>query len=297
MKKPVKKQWNKNKKASFSTNKAKSNKMGIKTVKNLLKTYGLSPSKSLGQNFLIDDNIIRKILNVSNPSKNDLILEIGPGTGRLTLELSKKAKQVIAIEKDEKMCIILKNLGLKNVKIINKDILKVDFDKEIPKNYKVIANIPYYLTSRLIRKLLEGENKPSTITLMIQKEVAKRICDTKEKSNVLSLSVWFYAKPEIQFFVSKNSFYPKPKIDSAVIKIVPHEKKYSKEFNRKFFKIIKAGFSHPRKQLINNFSEKLKKEKKTIKSWLTNNNIPHNQRAEDITLEKWINLTISFNSN
>jgi len=268
--------------------------MGIKTVKNLLKTYGLSPSKSLGQNFLIDDNIIRKILNVSNPSKNDLILEVGPGTGRLTSELSKKAKQVIAVEKDEKMCIILKNLGLKNIEIINKDILKVDFDKEIPKNYKVIANIPYYLTSKLIRKLLEGKNKPSSITLMIQKEVAKRICDIKEKSNILSLSVWFYAKPEIQFFVSKNSFYPKPKIDSAVIKIIPHEKKHSKEFSEDFFKIMKAGFSHPRKQLINNFSEKLKKEKGAIEEWLTKNNILSNQRAEDITLEKWIKLAKSF---
>ena len=271
--------------------------MGIKTVKNLLKTYGLSPSKSLGQNFLIDDNIIKKILDTSNPLKNDYILEIGPGMGALTSELSKKAKQVIAVEKDEKMCIILRNLNLKNVKIVNKDILKVDFDKEMPKNYKVIANIPYYLTSRLIRKLLEGENKPSSITLMIQKEVAKRICDTKEKSNILSLSVWFYAKPEIQFLVSKNSFYPKPKIDSAVIKITPYKKKYSKEFNERFFKIIKAGFSHPRKQLINNFSEKFKREKELVKKWLTSNNISPNQRAEEINLKKWTRLAKNFNHN
>jgi len=270
--------------------------MGLKTVKNLLTTYGLTPSKSLGQNFLIDDNIVKKILDTSNPLKNDVILEIGPGMGSLTSELSETVKQVIAIEKDEKMCIILKNLNLKNVKIINKDILKVDFNKEIPKKYKVIANIPYYLTSKLIRKLLEGENKPSNITLMIQKEVAERICRTKQKSNLLSLSVWFYAKPEIQFFVSKNSFYPKPKIDSAIIKITPHKKKHSKEFNENFFKVIKAGFSHPRKQLINNFSEKFEKEKEEIKQWLINNNIFPNQRAEEISLEKWIKLTKDLNS-
>jgi len=271
--------------------------MGIKTVKNLLKTYGLSPSKSLGQNFLIDNNIIKKILDVSNPLKNDSILEIGSGMGNLTSELSKKAKQIIAVEKDEKMCIILKNLNLKNVKIINKDILKVNLDKEIPQNYKVIANIPYYLTSKLIRKLLESGNKPSNITLMIQKEVAERICHIKEKSNLLSLSVWFYAKPEIQFLVSKNSFYPKPKIDSTVIKITPYKKKRSKKFNEDFFKIIKAGFSHPRKQLINNFSEKLKKEKGPIKKWLISCNISPRQRAEEINLKKWIELAKNFNYN
>ncbi len=271
--------------------------MGIKTVKNLLKTYGLIPSRNLGQNFLIDNNIIKKILDVSNPLKNDFILEIGSGMGNLTSGLSKRVKQVIAVEKDEKMCIILKNLNLKNVKIINKDILKVNLDKEIPQNYKVIANIPYYLTSRLIRKLLESENKPSNIILMIQKEVAKRICNIKEKSNLLSLSVWFYAKPEIQFFVSKNSFYPKPKVDSALIKITPYKKKYSKKFNESFFKIIKAGFSHPRKQLINNFSEKFKKEKEPIKKWLVNNNISPYQRAEDINLKEWVGLAKNFNLN
>ena len=269
--------------------------MGIKTVKNLLKTYGLVPSKRLGQNFLVDDNITKKILDVSGLLKSDTILEIGSGMGNLTLELSKKAKQIIAVEKDEKMCIILKDLNLKNVKIINKDILKVDFDKEIPRNYKVIANIPYYLTSRLIRRLLESENKPSNIILMIQKEVAKRICNTKEKSNLLSLSVWFYAKPEIQFLVSKNCFYPKPKIDSAIIKITPYKKKHSKEFSKKFFKIIKAGFSHPRKQLINNFSEGLKEEKELIKKWLVDNNVSPNQRAEEINLDKWIELVKTFN--
>ena len=265
--------------------------MGIKTVKNLLTTYGLTPSKSLGQNFLIDGNIVKKILDVSNPLKNDVILEIGPGMGNLTSELSKRVKKIIAIEKDEKMCIILKSLNLKNVDIVHNDILKVDFNKEIPKKYKVIANIPYYLTSKLIRRLLESENRPSSITLMIQKEVAERICKIKEKSNLLSLSVWFYAKPEIQFFVSKNSFYPKPKIDSAIIKITPHKTRESKEFNESFFKIIKAGFSHPRKQLINNFAEKFEKEKEEIKEWLIDNNISPNQRAEEINLDSWVNLT------
>jgi len=263
----------------------------ISNIKSLLKKYNTVPSKRFGQNFLIDDNIVKKILEASNPLKNDVILEIGPGMGSLTSELSKRVKKVVAIEKDEKMCIILNNLNLKNVEIINKDILKVDLDKEIPQKYKVIANIPYYLTSKLIRKLLESKNPPPDIILMIQKEVAERICKIKEKSNLLSLSVWFYAKPEIKFLVSKNCFYPKPKIDSAIIKITPHKKRHPKNFNENFFNIIKAGFSHPREQLINNFSEKFKKEKEEVGIWLTNNNISPNQRAEDINLKKWIELS------
>jgi len=266
--------------------------VGIKTVQNLLKTYGLTPSKSMGQNFLIDKNIINKIIETSNPLKSDVILEIGPGLGSLTLKLSEKAKKVIAIEKDEKMCIILDKLGLNNVKIVNKDILKVDFDKEIPKKYRVIANIPYYLTSRLIRRLLERKNQPSDIILMIQKEVAERICNTI-KPGLLSLSVQFYADAKIKFIVSKNSFYPKPKIDSAIIQITPHKKNHPEGLSKNFFKIIKAAFSHPRKQLINNFSEKFEKEKPLIKNWLIENNIQPNQRAEKISINKWIELAKS----
>ncbi len=269
--------------------------MNIKTVKNLLKTYGVTPSKHLGQNFLVDENIINKIIKASNPLKNDVILEIGPGVGNLTTKLAKKVKKVVAVEKDPKMCIILKNLGIKNVQIIKKDILKVNLDKILPQNYKVIANIPYYLTSRLIRKLLENKNKPSKITLMIQKEVAERICNVKEKLSLLAVSVWFYAKPEIKFFVSKNCFYPKPEVDSAVIQITSREKQYSKNFIKKFFKIVRAGFSHPRKQLINNFSLKLEKEKPIMKEWLISNNISPQKRAEDLKIQDWINLTKHFN--
>jgi 16S rRNA (adenine1518-N6/adenine1519-N6)-dimethyltransferase len=263
----------------------------LKTVKNLLKTYGVSPSKHLGQNFLIDKNIIKKIVKTAKPLKNDVILEIGPGIGNLTQELAKKAKKVIAVEKDPKMCIILNNLNLKNVNIIEKDILKLDLKKELPSNYKVVANIPYYLTSKLIRKLLESENRPSQITLMIQKEVAERICNIKEKKNLLAISVWFYAKPEIKFSVSKNSFYPTPKVDSSVIQIKPYNKTPSKEFSKKFFYIVKAGFSHPRKQLINNFSQKLEKNKNKTSEWLRKNNISPQKRAEDLTLENWKKLT------
>lgn len=265
-----------------------------KTVKNLLRTYGVTPSKSLGQNFLIDKNILNKIVKAANPLKNDVILEIGPGIGNLTQKIASKAKKVIAVEKDPELCIILEKIGIKNVKIIQKDILKVNLDKILPPQYKVIANIPYYLTSRLIRKLLESKNKPSQITLMIQKEVAERICNIEEKTNLLALSVWFYGKPEIKFHVSKNSFYPKPKVDSSIIQITPNNKNYSEEFKKSFFKIVKAGFSHPRKQLINNFSQKLKKDKERIRNWLEKNDIDSEKRAENLKLKNWLKLAQNY---
>ncbi|MFN3302081.1 MAG: 16S rRNA (adenine(1518)-N(6)/adenine(1519)-N(6))-dimethyltransferase RsmA, partial [Patescibacteria group bacterium] len=160
----------------------------------------------------------------ANLSKDDVVLEIGPGTGILTLELAKRAKKVIAVEKDEKMIEILKdvlkNSGIQNVQIIKGDILKLLTSHfQLPTSFKVVGNIPYYLTSRLLRNLLELKKKPKLIVLMVQKEVAQRICAKPPKMNLLAVSVQFYGKPEIVSYVSKKSFWPRPKVDSAIIKI------------------------------------------------------------------------------
>lgn len=231
------------------------------------------PKKSMGQNFLIDENIVKKIVKAGNVNKKDIIVEIGPGTGSLTLELAKHAKKVIAIEKDEKLASQLK---IKNTEIIVGDALEEI--KKIPGKYKVVSNIPYYLTSFLIRTLLELENKPIEIILLIQKEVAKRICSPK--NNILSLSVNYYAKPEIVGYVSKNCFYPKPKVDSAIIKITPNKKKK----NNELFKIIKLGFTHPRKTLVNNLKE-IK-----IEDFLKNRGLDLKIRPEKLSIKDWLDL-------
>jgi len=271
-------------------------------IKNLLKKYNIYPSKRLGQNFLVDEGVFKKIIEAANLLKDDIVLEVGPGIGNLTLELAKRVKKVIAIEKDSGMIEVLRiNLkNFKNVEILKGDALKIIGHKLsatasiLWPRYKVVANIPYYLTSPLIRKFLEAKNQPKEMILMVQKEVAQRICARPPKMSILAVSVQFYSKPEIISFVSKKSFWPSPKVDSAIIKISALNQRKKSAFNQRFFKIVKAGFSQPRKQLVNNLSEKLKIEKKKIREWLLKNNIQPAQRAETLKIENWINLTKNY---
>lgn len=276
--------------------------MSVKNVEKLLKNYGIRPSKKMGQNFLIDEKTFNKILEAADLSKNDIVLEIGPGIGNLTTRLAQKAKKVLAIEKDKKMCEILKkelkNQNIENVQIINKDILKINYDS-ITRwfngyDYKLVANLPYYVASAIIRKFLEFKKPPESMILMIQKEVAQRICAEPTKMSLLAISIQFYARPKIVSYVSKKSFWPEPKVDSSIIKIIPLKTKSSEKFTEKFFKVVKAGFSHPRKQLINNLAKELKLEKEKIKEWLLKNEIQPSQRAESLSIECWKKLTKSY---
>jgi len=267
--------------------------MSFIPVKELQKKYQVRPSRGLGQNFLVDNSELNKIADSANLQKNDVVLEIGPGTGNLTQELVKRVKKVIIVEKDLRMIEILKKTfgNLENIEIIQGDILKI---KELKiKNYKIVANLPFYLTAPVIRKFLEAKNPPKEMVLVIQKEVAQRICTKVPDLNLLAVSIQFYAKPKIISYISKRSFWPKPKVDSAIIRITPEENE--KDISRDlFFKIVKAGFSQPRKQILNNLSSNLKIERIKTSSWLLQNNIKPTQRAETLSVEDWIKLTKSF---
>jgi len=263
-------------------------------IKNLLKKYKIKPSKCLGQNFLIDKIVLRKILKAANLSKNDIILEIGPGIGNLTVELAKRVKKVIAVEKDKKMIEVLKdNLkNFKNVKIIQGDILKSNIQYPISNiQYKVVANLPYYIVSPIIRKFLESKNPPKEMLLMVQKEVAQRIT-VSEKMNLLAVSVQFYAESEIISYVSKKSFWPSPKVDSAIIKIAPFPYKSTliRINPRLFFRVLRAGFSHPRKKALRNLEKELKLNKEKLEKIFLKNKIDFNSRAENLTLKNWLCL-------
>jgi len=272
--------------------------MRVKNVKILLKKYGIRPLKSLGQNFLVDEKVFDRIMRAAELSSNDVVLEIGPGIGNLTLRLGERTQKVIAIEKDKKMCEILKKMlesqNIKNIKVINQDALKLDFSQYTQKPYKLVANLPYYITSPVIRKFLELKKPPKSMILMVQKEVAQRICAKPPKLSVLAVSVQFYAKPKIISYISKKSFWPQPKVDSAIIKIIPFKVGRSQKYTEKFFKIVKAGFSHPRKQLINNLSKGLSLEKQRIEKWLLKNKIQPTQRAETLSVEYWQKLTKTY---
>jgi len=286
----------------------------LKELKNSLKKHRLRPSKKLGQNFLIDKTSIRKIIAAADLQPGDVVLEIGPGLGSLTQELAKRVTKVIAVEKDKNMVAILKEqlecLNVRNVQVVLGDILKIEprsFAKgrgEIENSFKILGNLPFYLTAPVIRKFLESENPPKEMILVVQKEVAQRICAKPPDMNLLAVAVQFYAspsqisskfaraRPKIISYISRRSFWPSPKVDSAIIKIVPHNGTRT-VLVPLFFKIVRAGFSQPRKQLANNFSKMLKLDKETVKSWLWKNHIKPEQRAETLSLEDWKNLTKS----
>ncbi|MFH1671299.1 MAG: 16S rRNA (adenine(1518)-N(6)/adenine(1519)-N(6))-dimethyltransferase RsmA, partial [Candidatus Portnoybacteria bacterium] len=213
-------------------------------IKEILNKHSIAPNRRMGQSFLIDKNILHKIIETANISKNDTILEIGAGLGNLTKKLAEEARKVITLEKSKQLFPLLKeNLKeFNNIEIIQGDVLK---DKlNLPDKYKIVANIPYYITSPIIRIFLESENSPEEMILLIQKEVGQRIIAQPPRMNLLALSVQFYARPKIAFHVSKNCFWPKPEVDSSLIKISDIKKPEGIDQN-KFFEIVKAGFSSP----------------------------------------------------
>ena len=245
---------------------------------------------------MTNKGIIKKIVEAADIGPSDAVLEIGPGTGALTEEIAKRAGKLIAVEKDKRLVEVLKERfkDFKNVEIIEGDALKFEFQNP-DFEYKVVANIPYYITSYIIRKFLEAQNKPKEMVLMVQKEVAKRICAKPPDMNLLAVSVQFYGTGKILFNVSKNNFYPVPKVDSSLIKITPETTglNNNSDFVKTFFKIVKAGFSSPRKQILNNFCRGLKTSKKSASLWLEKNGISPQRRAQTLSMEEWIKLASS----
>jgi 16S rRNA (adenine1518-N6/adenine1519-N6)-dimethyltransferase len=221
-------------------------------LKNILKKYRLWAKKRYGQNFLVDRNILEKIVESGNVTENDTIVEIGPGPGVLTCELLPKAKKVMAIEVDADILPVLKettHFFRDKLDLVNTHILNIEPPSE---PYKLIANIPYHLTSPILRKfLVETNNRPQTMVLLVQKEVAEKICNTKQRS-ILSLFVEAFGNAKIVEIVPAASFYPPPKVQSAILKIdVDNTPKISAE-PKLFFQIVKQGFNQPRKKLKNN---------------------------------------------
>lgn len=269
-----------------------------RTVKNLLKEKAIHPSKRMGQHFLVRRAVLHKIIESSELKTEDVVLEIGAGLGTLTVELARRVKKVIAIEKDSRMVKILKeNLNdFKNIEILPEDILKIHNSRFINyDSYKIVANLPYSIATEVIRKFLEPPRPPKLMVLMLQKEVGRRICSKPPKMTRLGVLVQTQANVKILGIVKKESFWPPPKVDSVILKIIPHKIPVNISARLPLFvRIVRAGFSHPRKQLINNFSETLGLPREKIKSWLSQNTVRPTQRAESLNLNDWLNLTKSW---
>ena len=250
----------------------------------------MKAKKSFGQHFLTSKQAVLTIVEAGDIRKGQLIVEIGPGKGVLTEELLKNGK-VLAIEKDADMVSILKDKFEKEIKDKKLELLQMDvldFDTKNLGDYKLISNIPYYITGEILRKFLEEENKPSDIVLLVQKEVAERIIAKNSKESILSLSVKFFGKPKIIKTVKAGSFNPKPKVDSAILKISNIIKTNPKNKDN-FFKIVKLGFSHKRKKLFGNLSLSYSKDQITLA--FEKLNLDANCRSEDLDLDTWQKLS------
>ncbi len=277
-----------------------------------MKLEKLKPKKSLGQNFLKDESVLNHIIESANLSKDDVVVEIGPGHGALTEKLAAVCKQVIAIEIDERLIELLHTKLVGNyltageVEIIAGDILKINLPALIEekvfslkaneaseaKSYKVVANLPYYITSPIIRLLLETKFPPTEMVVMVQKEVAERIVAKPGAMSILAVSVQYYAKAQFLFTVFKQSFDPMPKVDSAIIRVTysREQKERDKEATKKFFRVVKSGFSAKRKTLINNLANGLQLEKKVVEEKLVSLGFSPNTRAQELGVEDWRKL-------
>jgi 16S rRNA (adenine1518-N6/adenine1519-N6)-dimethyltransferase len=276
------------------------------SVPALLKKYGLRPSKGLGQNFLVDENALHKVVKAAEISEQDLVLEVGPGLGSLTRYLVATARQVIAVELDKKLLPALHETlaSIDNVEIVIGDILKLNPADLLSSgqqssgwgqtSYKVVANIPYYITSALIRHLLEAEIQPSRIVLTLQKEVAQRICAEPPKLSLLALSVQVYGQPKIVAKIPAGSFYPPPKVDSSVVTIELYpDPLIPNHLLPDFFRLAKAGFSQKRKTLRNSLSAGMGWPKDQAGAILVEAGIDPQRRAQTLSLKEWETLTFN----
>lgn len=249
------------------------------------------PKKSLGQHWLKDPDILADIAEAAELTGDDVVLEIGPGLGTLTSRLLARANSVTAVEFDADLARKLPGqFPGKKLTVVNQDILQFDLN-QLPKNYKVVANVPYYITSKIVEKLMTAENKPSIAVLLVQKEVAERIAAESGNMSILSVSVQIFAEAELDIEVPSQFFTPPPKVDSQVVVLrTRNNPLITPEDQRDFFRIVKAGFSAKRKKLRSSLSGGLGIDKSVAEELLKNAGISPDARAEDLAIEDWKRL-------
>lgn len=251
----------------------------------------MKPKKSLGQHWLYDEASLLAVCDAGLVHEHDVVLEVGPGLGTLTKLLVEKAGRVIAVEYDEELAKNLpRTIDSAHLDVIYQDILKFNFSS-LPKNYKVVANIPYYLTSSLIRVLSEAENPPKVIALLVQKEVAERVAAKPGKMSILGVSAQMYFEAHLDKLVSAELFTPPPKVDSQIVQLLRRPKPYyGNRDSKKLFKIIKAGFSSKRKTLVNSLSGGLGISKPEVENVLLDAGINPMVRAQELSIDSWLKI-------
>ena len=258
--------------------------------KALLDQYGLSPKQSLGQNFLSDEGLLARIVAAADLSPDDEALEVGPGLGALTRPLARVARRVVAVELDGRLLPVLENelAGLGNVELVHGDVLQLDPADWFAASYVVVANVPYYITGAILRHLLSGRPRPRRLVLTVQREVADRLTARPPEMSLLAVSVQYYGRVRLVSTVKAGAFWPRPEVDSAVVRIDVDERHLANE--AAFFRLIRAGFSEKRKQLKNNLRG-LGLGDEAIAAALAAAGIDGRRRAETLTIEEWERLS------
>jgi 16S rRNA (adenine1518-N6/adenine1519-N6)-dimethyltransferase len=266
-------------------------------VRGLLKQWDLRPSKGLGQNFLLDQAVLAKIVTAADLTPDDVVLEIGAGLGTLTRQLARSAGKVIAVELDRRLMPVLQSVlgDLDNVTLIQGDILALDpavLISAASNQYKVVANLPYYITSAILRHLLEASLKPQRMVVTVQREVAERIVAKPGQMSLLAVSVQFYGRPQLLFRIRPGSFYPSPGVESAVVRIDLHAAPpVPVEDADAFFYIVRAGFVQRRKQLRNTLAAGLGRPPDEVAIQLRDVGVDPRRRAQALSLEEWARIT------
>lgn len=264
-----------------------------------LHRYQLAAKKSLGQNFLVNGAVLADIIAAAELESDDVVIEVGPGLGVLTREMTPYCRKLIAVEIDDGLSQLLRGelADFANVRIITQDVLTASplellvQAEEPPRHYKVVANLPYYITSAVLRHFLADGLKPQLMVVMLQKEVAKQIVAAPGKMSLLSVSVQLYGEPQIIAYVPARDFYPAPKVDSAILKIKLNGKSLiPAECEEGFFALVRGGFSTSRKQLVNSLANGLGVAKTTTNAWLKQAGISPERRAQTLSLAEWIKL-------
>ena len=266
----------------------------IHVLRDFLYAHRMRPNKSFGQNFLVDRAVLQQVVETAELGQDEQVLEVGAGTGVLTRELARVARRVVAVELEQDMLTLLAKTtqDFTNIEIIARNLLYLDpqevFGQE---RYKLVANLPYYITAPTFRHFLESANPPRLLVVMVQYEVAQRIVAGPGDLSMLGVSVQFYGQPRIIARVPARSFYPAPKVDSAILRVDVYEKApLTPQERDSFFRVVQAGFSERRKQVHNSLAHALHRKDEVIRAWLANAGIEANRRAETLSIEEWLRL-------
>jgi 16S rRNA (adenine1518-N6/adenine1519-N6)-dimethyltransferase len=255
-----------------------------------LDALGLTPSKGLGQNFLHDRGVVRRIVEIADIGPSATVLEIGPGLGVLTRELAATAARVVAVEVDSRLAQHLRERVPNNVTIVEADALRIDPSELVWSEYVVVANLPYSIANAILRRMQEAQPPPSSLTIMVQLEVAQRIVASPPHMSVLSVAVQFYGAPRIALRVGGGAFIPPPNVESAVLRIVTHAPPLPRAEHTAFFRVVTAGFAQRRKQLVNTLAAGLQLERRLVIDVLEHAGVAPTERAERLSVADWVRL-------